>query len=228
MQTIVIKANSRDIYGKKLASNRKNGQVPGEIYGNQKENQSVFVDGHDFARVFQQVGHSTIVELQVEGGASENVLIHDVDTDPLTSEIRHIDFYRINMNKTIRTEVPLHFVGESAAVFQQEGSLFKNIEEVEIETLPINLPSNIEVDISVLDDFTKTIHVSDLKVSEGEILTDMEQLVCKVEPPRSEEEMAALEEEVGDAIPEGANEEGEASEGEGKEGEASPAEEESK
>jgi large subunit ribosomal protein L25 len=229
METIVIKANSRDIYGKKLASNRKNGQVPGVVYGNQKENQSVFVDGHDFTRAFMHAGHSTIVELKVEGGASENVLIHDIDSDPITNEIRHVDFYRVNMNKAIRTEVPLHFVGEAPAVFQQEGSLFKNIEEVEVETLPANLPPQIDVDISGLDDFTKTIHVSDLKVGEGvEILTDMEQLVCKVEPPRSEEEMAALEEEIGEAIPEGAAEEGEASEGEAKEGEAAPAEAESK
>lgn len=219
METIVIKANSRDIYGKKLATSRKNGQVPAVVYGNQKDNQSVFVDGHDFSRAFLHAGHSTIVELKVEDGASENVLIHDIDSDPVTNEIRHIDFYRVNMNKAIRTEVPLHFVGEAPAVFQQEGSLFKNIEEVEVVTLPANLPPQIEVDISGLDDFSKTIHVSDLKVGEAvEILTDMEQLVCKVEPPRSEEELAALEEEVGDAIPEGAEEEG-------AEGEANPDEE---
>ena len=227
METIVIKANSRDIYGKKLANSRKDGQVPGVVYGNQKENQSVFVDGHDFTRAFMHAGHSTIVELKVGDGSSENVLIHDIDSDPITNEIRHVDFYRVNMNKAIRTEVPLHFIGEAPAVFQQEGSLFKNIEEVEVETLPANLPPQIEVDISGLDDFTKTIHVSDLKVGDGvEILTDLEQLVCKVEPPRSEEEMAALEEEVGEAIPEGAEEEG--AEGEEKAGEESaeaPAEE---
>lgn len=227
MQTIVIKADIRDTFGKKLSANRKAGQVPGVVYGNQKENQSVFIDAHDFGRIFQEVGYSTIVELKVDGGEKENVLIHDVDINPLSGNIQHVDFYRINMNKAIRTEVPLHFVGEAPAVFQQEGSLFKNIEEVEVETLPANLPPHIEVDISGLDDFTKTLHVSDLKVGEGvEILTDMEQLVCKVEPPRSEEELAALEEEVGDATPEGAEEEG--AEGEEKTGEESaeaPAEE---
>jgi large subunit ribosomal protein L25 len=125
--------------------------------------------------------------------------------------------------------VPLHFIGESPAVFQQEGSLFKNIEEVEVETLPANLPPHIEIDISILDDFSKSIHISDIKAPEGvEILEDAEQLICKVDPPRSEEEMAALDEEIGEAIPEGAAEEGaEATEGEAKEGEVS-AEAESK
>jgi large subunit ribosomal protein L25 len=127
------------------------------------------------------------------------------------------------MNKTIRTEVPLHFTGEAPAVFQEEGSLLKNIEEVEVETLPAKLPAHIEVDISGLDDFSKTIHVSDLNVPEGvEVLVDGEELICKVEPPRSEEEIAALEEEVGDAIPEGAAEE--SAEG-GEEGEGEAAEE---
>lgn len=232
METIVIKADIRDRFGKKLAVSRKNGQVPAVVYGNQKDNKSVFVNGHDFDKAFLHAGYSTIVELKIDGDAAENVLIHDVDMDPVTSQIRHIDFYRVNMNKAIRTEVPLHFIGEAPAVFQQEGTLFKNIEEVEVETLPANLPSHIEVDISGLDDFSKSINVSDLKVSEGvEILTDMEQLICKVEPPRSEEELAALEEEVGDAIPEGAAEEGEeAAEGEAKEGgeEAEGSKEESK
>jgi len=227
METIVIKADIRDKFGKKLAASRKAGQVPAVVYGNQKENKSVFVDGHDFDKAFMHAGYSTIVELKVDGDAAENVLIHDIDMDPVTNQIRHIDFFRINMNKAIRTEVPLHFVGEAPAVFQQEGSLFKNIEEVEVETLPANLPSHIEVDISGLDDFSKTIHVSDLKVGEGvEILTDLEQLICKVEPPRSEEELAALEEEVGDAIPEGAEEEGgEATEEGAEEATEAPAEE---
>lgn len=229
METIVIKADIRDKFGKKLASSRKEGLVPAVVYGNQKENKAVFVDGHDFNKAFNLAGYSTIVELKVDGDSAENVLIHDVDIDPISSEIRHIDFYRINMNKAIRTEVPLHFVGEAPAVFQQEGSLFKNIEEVEVETLPASLPSHIEVDISSLDDFTKTIHVSDLKVAEGvEILTDLEQLICKVEPPRSEEEIAALEEEVGDAIPEGAEEEGVEAEAKGDEGSEAAASEDAK
>lgn len=237
MNSIVLQANVRDVFGKKLTSARKNGQLPGVVYGNSKENQSVILDTREFGRAFANAGHSTIIELKIDGKESENVLIHEVDIDPMTNEVRHADFYRVNMSKTIRTEVPLHFVGEAPAVFQQEGSLFKNIEEIEVETLPANLPSHLEVDISGLDDFSKAIHVSDIKIPEGvEVLEDAEQLVCKVEPPRSEEEMAALDEEIGDAIPEGAAEEGEevaetptegeapAEGGEAAEGEAKPKE----
>ncbi len=229
MDKIVISATTRDSFGKKNAELRKNGKIPAVIYGNNKENATVTLDAKEFAKAFASAGHSAIVELKLDEGAGENVLIQDIDMDPVRNEISHADFYRVNMNKTIRTEVPLHFIGESPAVFQQEGSLFKNIEEVEVETLPANLPPHIEIDISSLDDFSKSIHVSDIKAPEGvEILEDAEQLICKVDPPRSEEEMAALDEEIGEAIPEGAAEEGaEATEGEAKEGEA-PAEAESK
>jgi large subunit ribosomal protein L25 len=223
MDKIVISATTRDSFGKKVAELRKAGQIPAVVYGNNKENATVTLDAKEFGKAFASAGHSAIVELKVDDGAGENVLIQDITVDPVRSEISHADFYRVNMNKTIRTEVPLHFVGESPAVFQQEGSLFKNIEEVEVETLPANLPPHIEIDISGLDDFSKSIHISDIKAPEGvEILEDAEQLICKVDPPRSEEEMAALDEEIGEAIPEGAAEEGEASaEGESKEGEAS-------
>jgi large subunit ribosomal protein L25 len=229
MNKIVITAKTRDSLGKKVAGLRKDGQIPAVVYGNSKENANVTLDGKEFSRAFATAGHSAIVELKVDDNAGENVLIQDVSMDPVRNEIAHADFYRVNMNKAIRTEVPLHFVGEAPAVFQQEGSLFKNIEEVEVETLPANLPPHIEVDISGLDDFSKSIHISDIKAPEGvEILVDAEQLICKVDPPRSEEEMAALEEEIGEAIPEGAAEEGEeAAEGETKEGE-SPAEAETK
>jgi len=229
MDKIVISATTRDSFGKKNAELRKNGKIPAVIYGNNKKNSTVTLDAKEFAKAFASAGHSAIVELKLDEGAGENVLIQDIDMDPVRNEISHADFYRVNMNKTIRTEVPLHFIGESPAVFQQEGSLFKNIEEVEVETLPANLPPHIEIDISVLDDFSKSIHISDIKAPEGvEILEDAEQLICKVDPPRSEEEMAALDEEIGEAIPEGAAEEGgEATEGETKEGEA-PAEAESK
>jgi large subunit ribosomal protein L25 len=229
MDKIVILATNRDSFGKKNTELRSSGKIPAVVYGNNKENASISLDAKEFNKAFSQAGHSTIVELKVAEGEAENVLIHDVSFNPINNEISHADFYRVNMNKTIRTEVPLHFIGEAPAVFQQEGSLFKNIEEVEVETLPANLPPHIEIDISSLDDFSKSIHVSDIKAPEGvEILEDAEQLICKVDPPRSEEEMAALDEEIGEAIPEGAAEEGaEATEGEAKEGEA-PAEGESK
>lgn len=223
MDKIVITARTRDIFGKKLASSRKSGDLPAIVYGQEKDNEPVFLNAHEFTRVYSQAGQNTIVELKIDQDKSSNVLIQDVSRHPVTSDITHADLLRINMSQSIRTNVPLSFVGEAPAVYQSEGTLLTNIEEVEVETLPAKLPSSIEVDISDLDDFEKSIHIKDLVVPEGvEILVDPDELICKVEPPRSQEEIDALDEEVVEEIPaEEGEESAEESDGdESKEGES--------
>lgn len=217
MEKTTLSATSRDIFGKKLVAARSEGSLPAIVYGQDKDNQPVFLNTHEFNRIFATAGHNTIIELKIGQDAPSNILIQDVAHSPITGELTHADLYRINMSQAIKTTVPLHFVGDAPAVYQQEGTLLTNIEEVEVETLPAKLPANIEVDITGLDDFEKTIHVRDLVVPEGvELLIDAEELVCKVEPPRSEEEMEALNEDIVEELP--AEEGAEAVEGE--EGEA--------
>lgn len=202
MDKIVITARTRDAFGKKLASSRKSGDLPAIVYGQEKDNEPIFLNAHEFSRVFSQAGQNTIIELKIDQDKSSNVLIQDIARHPVTNDITHADLLRLNMSQSIRAQIPLSFVGESSAVYQLEGTLLTNIEEVEVETLPAKLPSNIEVDISELDDFEKTIHIKDLNIPEGvELLVDPDELVCKVEPPRSQEEIDALDEEIVEEIP---------------------------
>ena len=202
MDKIVITARTRDVFGKKLASSRKSGDLPAIVYGQQKDNEPVFLNAHEFTRIFSQAGQNTIIELKIDQDKSSNVLIQDVERHPVTNDITHADLLRLNMSQSIKTQVPLSFTGEAPAVYQLEGTLLTNIEEVEVETLPAKLPANIEVDISGLDDFEKSIHIKDLEVPEGvEILVDPDELICKVEPPRSQEEIDALDEEIVEEIP---------------------------
>lgn len=213
METISLSARTREVFGKKLVAHRNNGDLPAIVYGQDKENEPVFLNAHEFSKIFQTAGHNTILELKVDQDKSVNILIHDVSVHPVSGELTHADLYRVNMSQAIRTTVPLQFVGDAPAVYQQEGTLLTNISEVEVETLPGKLPANIEVDITGLDDFEKSIHVRDLVVPEGvELLIDEEELVVKVEPPRSQEEIDALDEEVVEEIP--AEEGEEAAEGE--------------
>jgi len=213
MDKIVITARTRDAFGKKLASSRKSGDLPAIVYGQEKDNEPIFLNAHEFSRVFSQAGQNTIIELKIDQDKSSNVLIQDIARHPVTNDITHADLLRLNMSQSIRAQIPLSFVGEASAVYQLEGTLLTNIEEVEVETLPAKLPPNIEVDISGLDDFEKTIHIKDLNIPEGvELLVDPDELVCKVEPPRSQEEIDALDEEVVEEIP--AEEGEEAAEGE--------------
>lgn len=197
MDKLVLQASPRAIVGKSVRKLRASGSLPAVIYGHGLAPKNITINTHDFERIYDTAGHNTILDLKIEGDKDYNVLIHAVATDPVRDTALHADFYRVKMDEEIRTAVPLHFVGESTAVFQDGGSLLTNLEEVEIETLPANLPANIEVDIAVLDDFEKTITVADLPVPSGvKILNDPEELVVKVEPPRSDEELAELEEPV--------------------------------
>lgn len=196
METTVLKAEKRDKKGRAV---RPEGLIPAVVYGKGKDNESLSVEAGNFERVLKSAGTSSIIDLDVAGD-TKKALIQEVVTHPVTSKILHIDFYEVSMKEKITTSVPLKIVGESAAVIDKNGSLMTNKNEIEIECLPADLPHEIEVDISVLDDFDKAIHVSDLKISDKiEIKDDLEEMVVTVEPPRSEEELAELEEPVAEA-----------------------------
>ncbi len=207
---IVIEAQKRDVFGKKLASLREQGLIPAVVYGSGKPAEPISINSVDFNKTYNKVGHSSIVEIKIDGAGTKNVLIHDVQLNPMLRTPIHADFYLVKMDEVIRTSVPLHFTGESTAVFQDNGSLLTALQELEVECLPGNLPASIEVDIAGLDDFEKTITVADITLPEGvKVLDEAEELVAKVEAPRSEEELEALDEEIVENIP---AEEGEAAE----------------
>lgn len=209
MEKVTLQAKKRDVRGKQVAKLRTQGQIPGVVYGHGVAPVAVSLDSRETEKVYTRAGGNKIIELKLGEGAPKNVLIHDVQVDVRTGELTHADLYVVKMDEEIKTEIPLHYTGESTAVYQQEGTLLKNLETIEVEALPGNLPESIEVDISVLDDFEKSIHVSDLKVPTGvTILVDAEELVAKVEPPRSEEELAELDEAIEEVLPEGVAEEG--------------------
>lgn len=211
MEKIALNAQPRTTLGKKNKLLRTAGKIPGVVYGRKIESQSVEFSSREIEKVYAEAGGSKLVSLTVGDGKSNNVLIHDIQHDARSGAITHVDLYQVRMDEKIKTELPIRFVGESTAVYQLEGTLLKNIESVEIEALPGDLPEAIEVDISVLDDFDKSIHVSDLPVPQGvTILDEPEELVVKVDPPRSDEEMAELDAELTDELPEGVEEDQEA------------------
>lgn len=180
---------------KKAADLRANGEIPANVYGGDFKNQNIAVDSLTFNKVFAVAGESSLINLAIEKSEPLKVLVHEIQIDPVTMKVIHIDFYKVNMKEKIKTEIPLKQVGESLAVVDLEGSLVTNKDAIEVECLPSDLIHEIEVDISVLKTFDDVIHVSDLKVPTGiEILDDPEEVAILVQPPRSEEELAELEE----------------------------------
>jgi large subunit ribosomal protein L25 len=211
MEKIVLVAEKRTASGKENRALRLAGKVPAVVYGRGVKSEPLELESKLIERAYRQAGGNMIVALKVGDGRPRNVLIHEVQHAPARGELTHVDFYVVRMDEELKAEIPLHFVGESTAVYRDEGTLVKNVETVEVECLPGDLPEAIEVDISGLDDFEKAITLADLAVPTGVKLVaeDLETMVAKVDPPRSDEEMAELDEPVDEAaeMPEGVQEE---------------------
>jgi large subunit ribosomal protein L25 len=189
-----LKTKIRDITGKKVKQLRSQGLIPAVLYGHGIKPENLSVAKNDFKKIFTEAGTSSLITLEIEGRAPIKVLVHEPQVDPVSDEPIHIDFYKVRMDEKIKTEIPIEFVGESEAVKQLDGSLVTNRDNIEIECLPNDLIPNVEVDISALKTFEDQICVKDIKVPEKiEVLTDKDEVIAFVEPPRSEEELAELE-----------------------------------
>ncbi len=135
---------------------------------------------------------SSLLTLTVDGGSEHPVIVRDIQIHPLKGHITHIDFYQVRLDEEITAEIPLEFVGESPAVKDLGGTFVRNIDAVEVEALPQDLPHDIEVDISILDTFEKVIHVSDLKVPQGvKVMLEPGEVIALVQEPRTQEEIDA-------------------------------------
>ncbi len=194
-QTYKLSANTREITGKKVKNLRKEGLIPAVIYGHGTNPTAIFLSRRSFDKVYDEAGTSALIDLKIDDKSSVKVLSHEPQIDPVNNQTLHVDFYKVRMDEKIKTEIPLEFVGESEAVTAMDGSLVTNRDSIEVECLPSDLVSQIDVDLSALKTFEDTITVANLKVPAGiEILTEKEEVIALVEEPRSEEELAELEE----------------------------------
>lgn len=195
-KAITLKATVRELVGKKAKQLRKQDLIPAVMYGNKVAPQNVAVNYLDFQRVYSKAGESTLVELEVAGKKS-NVLIHDIQLAPMSGRYTHVDFFQVNMKEEVETEIPLEFVGESAAVKALGGVLVKNMDSVSVKCLPANLPEKFVVDLEKLATFEDVITAKDLKTSkEVEIMLEDETVIAMVSEPRSEESLAELDQKV--------------------------------
>ncbi|NTV41020.1 MAG: 50S ribosomal protein L25 [Candidatus Moranbacteria bacterium] len=193
---ITLKADIRDIVGKKVAKFRKENKVPAVVYGNKIACQNLWINDLDFARVYSKAGESALIELEIKG-EKHSVLIHDLQNDHRSGKVSHVDFFQVNMKEEVETEIPLEFVGEAAAVKALGGVLIKNMDAVSVKCLPANLPEKFVIDLTKLATFEDHITIADLKISDSvEILLEDDTVIAIVAAPRTEAEMDGLNQKV--------------------------------
>lgn len=212
MEIVQLEVMSRE-KGSSAKVLRRKKIVPAVYYGAGSESLPLQMDYQTFRKVYIKVGTSQLVDLSIDGKKNEKVLVHEVQFHPLTGFIEHVDFLHVDMKKEIETDVPVEILGIAPAVKNLGGVLNTVKHELTVKCLPGNIPHSIEVDISGLDELHGAVHVSDLKVPEGVVITDApEDVVVIINAPRVETEEApvAAEGAEGEAA---AGAEGEAKEG---------------
>ncbi len=164
----VIEAEKRNL-DDRLGTLRDKGVLPAVFYGAGKKNTPIKISATQFKKIWRGAGESTAVLVKTKDG-DVNVLIHEVQVDPVTDEPIHVDFLALDMTKKIKVKVPLKFEGISDAVKNGLGNLVKVLHEVEVEALPKDLPHNLSVDISKLKTLEDNIFISDIKLPLGVVI----------------------------------------------------------
>ena len=187
---LTLSAKIRKDLGKKVKNLREKGSMPAILYGPGIKNLPLEVDLKEFEKIYKEAGESSLVSLDVKRKKKRfQVLIHEVEKDPLTLEPLHVDFYQPKLKEKVQVSVPLVFEGKSKAVKEMEGTLVKNISEVEVKAFPRDLPKEIKVNIGGLKTFEDNILISDLELPERvEVLKNPGEVVALVTPPEKIEE----------------------------------------
>jgi len=217
MDTLSVTLHPRTVTGKRVKQIRKEGLVPVHMYGSGIDDMALQVQTLELRKVLIQAGANVPISVTVEGNDSENVcFVREVQRHPVSEDVLHVDFLRVDVTQTVTADVPITLTGISPAVEDDSGVLIQAISTVNVEALPMDMPESLELDISVIEDFDTTLRVADISGIEGfTIHTDADLLVASVVPPRVEEEPVLVGEEElleGEEVEEG--EEAPAAEGE--------------
>jgi len=188
IETNTLEAHPREAGTKNHARRvRLEGKIPAVVYGAGKDSLPVTVDPRQVTRILNsQTGHNTIFDLALNGGEQTKAMIVDWQYEPIKGRLLHIDLKRIAMDKVLTVSVPITLKGEAAGVKQEGGILEQMLREVEIECLPADIPSSIDVDVSELT-FGKVLRVSDLPhAGKIKFITDENQPVAHVTSVKEE------------------------------------------
>lgn len=198
-QHVQLRAEPRELLGKKVRRLRRAGILPATVYGYNTQPQSIQVNAHEVATVLRQAGRTQLIDLLLGGERARPVFIKQTTVDAKRNQILHIEFYQANLTELMTNRIPLHFVGESQAV-RDGGILLTLLDHIDIESLPDNVPAGgLDVDIASLAEINAQIHAGELPLPDGvTLITPPDEVVAKVNPPVSEE---TLEQAVADTEP---------------------------
>lgn len=199
-----LSVQARTITGRAVKKLRAQGLVPANIFGKKITSLPVQFVAKEFDLLRRQVGESTLLYLQVAGDKDEHpVLIREIVFHPMTSRILHVSFNQVNLKERVTAPVPVALAGESPAEKEKLGILVQLLNEVEIESLPTDMPEGLQADVSGLTEVGASLTVADLSVDTSRITikTAPGEILVRIEPLAAEEKVEAPPAPVEGAAP---------------------------
>ncbi|MCC7432031.1 50S ribosomal protein L25 [Candidatus Peregrinibacteria bacterium] len=219
MELLELVAKARDTKVKAAAVRRQN-LIPAVCYGKEFESKSIQLEYQAFRKAYKQASTTQVISLNIDGDKVP-VLIHEIAYNPISDRFDHVDFLQIDLKKKVTATVPVELVGVAPAIKNFNGVVTLAKHEIEVKCLPMDIPHEIKVDVSKLENIGDAIHISDLVLGDRvEILDDLNETLVSVSEVEEfvEKEAAVPEELKAEPTAEGAAAEG------GEKAEAAPAE----
>ncbi len=190
MAHVNLLVKNRTIIGNKVKSIRRDNIIPAVIYGLNAEPRNLSIEKGLFRKVFKEAGKTNVIDLTLDDDKTKLAcIIQDLDIHPVTGDIRHVDFLAVNLKQKVHASVPVVYIGESKAIKELGGVLNTTVSELEVHALPDEIPSEIEIDISKIENFNDIIKVQDLGINaKYEIDADPELLLVSVTAPSGEDD----------------------------------------
>lgn len=192
-EDIVLTAEPRQVIGKQVKAMRRSGTIPAILYGSHLDQAlPLKLDEKTLKTVVSKAGRNRLIKMTVDTGAPRLILARQVQREPISGKILHVDFQEVSLTEKISTDVPVVLVGTSPVVTRGDGLLIHGLDSVLIRVLPGDLIPSIEVDVTGLEVLNQSLFVKDLKVSDKiDILTSPDEMIAKVVP--AVEEVIAVE-----------------------------------
>lgn len=197
MDEIELKAASREILGKKVRFLRRQGIVPMHLFGHNVESVALQCDTTRLQQVLSRAGKTRLINLRLDKAKRpRNVLVREIQRDPRTGELLHVDFYQVRAAEKIKVAVPIVLVGEAPALKFKDNVLVHELDSLTVECLPGRIPASVELDLSSLTEAEQAIRVKDIELDEEiTVINDPELVVAMIsaKPVEIPEEMVAEE-----------------------------------
>lgn len=196
MEKVVLKAKKRTVTGKQVSTLRRAGELPAVLYGHNIETVSISLEAHSAGLAIPKLTSSSIVNIELDGKLIP-ALVREKQKNYIRNELIHVDFQAVSLTEKINAAVTIQFHGVSPAVKHYNAIVVHNMNSLDVEALPNDLPERVEVDLSTLVNVGDTIHVRDLALPEAVTVWNDPDMIVAVATATREE--SAAEDEASDA-----------------------------